>query len=250
MPTNNGIYKEDEMIFHLNDKKFGEVSNNLRNLLTALFGTLEEEEVIHATKTEGFIKPDFILECSKGKKYLSMKTGRAETVHQEFIRPFICFLREQGISNRTLRTILIYHYGDGTIDGSGEARIEYNRLRTLLEPEIARANEELNADKDFVWKVMERCLIIGTVEGAIPIDGIYFGDYRYGVLATTGQIKKHIYRGNWKWMKNLHIGPLQLRPHARYYGKDIKSQKRRDKIDLYWANLGSDIDYISSRYDY
>lgn len=39
-------------------------------------------------------------------------------------------------------------------------------------------------------------------------------------------------------------------PHARYYNKEIKSEKRRQKLECYWANLSSDISYISSRYNY
>ena len=36
MPTNNGKLKELEMVANLNEKRVAELSNNLRNLLTAL----------------------------------------------------------------------------------------------------------------------------------------------------------------------------------------------------------------------
>lgn len=250
MPTNNGKQKELEMIVHLHNKHVNELSNNLRNLLTALYGVLDDNEIVKCELVEGFIKPDFVIAYKGIQKYVSMKTGRAESVHEENIKTFILFLRSLGISTRTQQTILLYHYGDGTLDGSNDRRIEYNKLRLMLDSRIQEANEELNSTKELVLKVIERCLITGTLEKAIPIDCIYFGDYRFGEVATARQITTHVKRKSWHWMKNLHIGPIQLRPHARYYNKEIKSEKRRQKLECYWANLSSDISYISSRYDY
>ena len=250
MPTNNGKLKELEIIAHLNGKRVGELSNNLKNLLTALYGVLDDNEIVKCELIEEFIKPDFIITYKGIQKYVSMKTGRAECVHEENIKSFILFLRSLGVSVRTQQTILLYHYGDGTLDGSNNERIEYNKLRLMLESRIEEANNELNSSKQFILEVIERCLITGTLEKAIPIDCVYFGDYRFGEVATTRQITTHIKRKSWDWMKNLHIGPIQLRPHARYYNKEIKSEKRRQKLECYWANLSSDISYISSRYDY
>ena len=250
MPTNLGNFKEVEVIQSLNGKKVKELSNNLRNLMTPLYGFLDEEEIVQCYKIEDFIKPDFVTVYKGEKKYISMKSGRAESVHQESISNFIAFLRSQDISQRTLETILLYQYGDGTIDGTGKQRYEYNKLRLKLDARIQDANRELNRNKEFIMKVIERCMFVGTLANAIPIDCIYFGDYRYGVVATTNQIEKHIYRKNWNWMNNLHIGPLQLRPHARYVGKEIKNPESREKVECYWANFASDIDFISERYDY
>ena len=250
MPTNQGKLKEREVVDHLNSKRVSELPNNLRSFMRNLYGSLDEEEIITCEWIDDSIKPDFVITYKGIKKYISMKSGRAESVHQEKIKTFILFLREHGISKETQKTILLYHYGDGTLDGSGKERYDYNRLRVILNDRIERANQELNASKDFVWETISRCVLLGILENAIPIDGIYFGDYRFGVLATTAQIKKHMERKDWDWMQNLHIGPLQIRPHARYIGKEIKHPEAREKVECYWANLASDIDYISSRYDY
>ena len=250
MPTNFGTQKELEMVMNLDGKKVGELSNNLRTFMQALFGILDNEEIVHCSKIEEFIKPDFVVTYKENKKYVSMKSGRAETIHQENIKTFILFLRSLGISKRTQQTILLYQYGDGTLDGSGKERMDYNKLRLVLEERIQEANEELNSSKEIIMKVMERCLFVGNLENAIPIDCVYFGDYRFGVTATVNQMRKYITRKSFHWMKNLHIGPIQLRPHARYINKDIKHPEAREKLECYWANFSSDIDYISSRYDY
>lgn len=250
MPMNNGKFIEVEIVDRLNGKRVKDLSHNLRNLMNALYGVLDGKQTVAAEVIEDYIKPDFVITYRGEKKYVSMKTGRAETVHQEYIKSFVLFLRSLGVSKRTQQTILLYQYGDGTLDGSAKERIEYNRFRLMMEKRIEEANEELNQSKEFVMKVIERCLILGTLENAIPIDCVYFGDCEFGHVATKKQIAKHIQYGNWKWMKNLHIGPLQIRPHARYVGKEIRNPKRRERVDLYWPNLSADIAFIAKRYDY
>lgn len=250
MPTNTGNLKEMEIVNHLNNKKIKDLSNNLRSLVQALYGPLEENKKVKCELVEGFIKPDFVITYNGEKKYVSMKTGRAEVVHQENIKSFILFLRSLGVSAETQKTILFYQYGDGTLDGSGEQRFNYNRLRVLLEDRIDRANHELNNDIEIIRKVIDRCIITGTLENAIPIDGLYFGDVNYGEIMTVKQLKRHIDKKDWLWMKNLHIGPIQIRPHARYIGKEIKNPEAREKVECYWANLSADVSFISGRYDY
>lgn len=238
------------MVLNLNNKKVKNLSNNLHNMMKILFGALDDEEIVHCELIDDIIKPDFVITYRGVKKYVSMKSGQAETIHQEFIKNFILFLRSKNISIKTQQTILLYQYGDGTMDGTGEKRLNYLDTRVALRNRIFEANIELNKDPYFVLEVIKRCLFVGNMENAIPIDAIYFGDYQYGVVATVRQITKHILLRRWDWMENLHIGPLQIRPHARYVDKKPLHPKFRERLDCYWANLSSDINYISSRYDY
>ena len=251
MSSNEGFHKEDEMIAHLNNKKYGELSNNLRNMVRNLFEPmkLKEDDLISCHKVEGYLKPDFCLLCQGVEKFVSMKSGTAECVHEEYVDLFVKRLEDAGISKETIETILLYHYGDGTTDGSAEERIPYVTLRAMLDLRIQKANLELNHDKDFVMKMMRHCIYVGSSERAIPIDAIYFGDYEYGNLATVRQLDRHFMVRDWKWINNLHIGPLMLRPHARYYGKEITNQKRRRTLEAYWPKLGNDIAFIAKRYD-
>ena len=250
MPTNYGFLKEDEMVHHLNGIKIKDLSNNLRNLMRDLFGVLDDEEVVHARKTDDFIKPDFIIEYRNEKKYVSMKSGKANVVHSEIITTFTAFLLENGISKETVETILLYQFGDGTTDGTGKKRLEYDQLRFNLSLRIKKANKELNADNNFIMKVIDRCVFVGTLPNAIPADCIYHGNYEFGMVATKRQFEKHIMRRNWNYINNLHIGPLQLRPHARYINSEIVSEKRRRTVDCYWPYYNADIEFISRRYDF
>ena len=78
---------------------------------------------------------------------------------------------------------------------------------------------------------------------------MYHGDVDYGVLASKKQIFKHFLRRDWNYYNNLHIGPIHLRPHARYVGKEIKRATSRERLEFVWVNFAEDIRYISSRYD-
>lgn len=250
MSINDGFLKEDEIVFYLDNRKVKDLSNNLKQLLRALFGIVDDEEIVKCEKTIDFIKPDIVITYKGVKKYVSIKTGRSEIFHQEIVENFVSYLKEKGISDKTIETFLLYHYGDGTVDGSADERIEYNELRLLLNTRIKHANFELNINKAFIQEVIDRCLFVGTLENAIPADAIYEGDYQFGKIVTRDQIKKYIDKKYWGWLNNLHIGPLQFRPHARYYNTEIKSEKKRHELICYWCHFSADLDYICRHINY
>jgi hypothetical protein len=115
---------------------------------------------------------------------------------------------------------------------------------------LERANIELNRNKEIVRKILDRCLWNGSKNSPVKADSIYHGDAEYGLVVTRRQIDRYLEVKNWNWMKNLHIGPLQLRPHARYAGKVVRSEKRRHALICYWANFVPDLNYIAKNYNY
>ena len=249
MHKNIGFFKEEEMILQFNGKHFCELTNNSKHFAKEMFGHLKDVDTFICEKVEDYVKPDFKVTCNGETHFVSMKSGRSTTVHQEYVKNFCMFLRDQGISKRTLQTILLYHYGDGTLDGSGKERFTIEKLKYLLADRIKEANEELNSNKDFVLMIIERAVLKGTKEENIEADYIYHGNADYGVLVSKTQLFKHCMRRDWKWMDNLHIGPMLLNPHARYIGKEIKRQRSRERLEFSWPNFREDIEYISSRYD-
>ena len=249
MIINRGLLKEEQFIDALNEKKVSELSNNLRHMLTQIYGLLDENEVIKSALVEDYQKPDFYVEYKGEKKYISLKTGRASTVGQQLLKNFVLYLRGIGVSIESQKTILLYHYGDGTLDGSGGNRLGYNQLMPLLEDRIKQLNKELNANKELVLSFISKHVFEGTVEGNIPADYIYHGNLEYGVICSKKQILKHVERSSYAYMDHPHIGPLLFRPHARYSNKEVKSEFRKSKVDIYWPRLSDDLLYISERYN-
>lgn len=249
MHKNLGRLKEDEIVLALNDKKANELSHNLKHILREMFGLFDGEHIVKAGLVENFQKPDFYIEVNGVRKYVSLKSGRANKLGEEKLKSFLLFLRSKGISKRSQQTFLYNHFGDGTLDGSGKERFDYNYLRVKLANRIKELNEEFNYSKEFIKDVVIRCMFKGPVESNIEADYIYHGDVNYGTICSKTQILKHLDRRDWDFMDNPHIGPIQFRPHARYIGKEIKNEERRWEIDFWWANLGADLDYIAERYD-
>lgn len=250
MNLQEGILKENEVIEVLNDKKVKDIPSNLRYNLEKVLGYLDDDEVLKCYKVDDAFKTDFVVECGNKYANISMKSGRADIVHNEVLLNFIDYLKEMGISQRTLDTICMFHYGDGTIDGRGKKRMGHSDVVHWLGGRIKEANSELNFSKDFVLNVVRRCVFKGSNVDNIEASAIYFGDVNYGVIATSKQIYKHIKVRDFDWMDNLHIGPLLLRPDARYLNSEILDERKRQRIVLYWANLGSDINFIAKRYNY
>ena len=253
MHKNIGRFHEDEFVNAINGKKAGDLSHNLKHTLKEIFGIFDPNEILKCELVDHYQKPDFFIEYKGIRKYISLKSGRADEIAQEDLKSFILYLRKCGLSIRSQNTILLYHFGDGTNDGSGKSRMDYNGLRLLLKDRIKELNEELNSSPEFVMKFIERHLFKGTVETNIEADYIYYGTIEYGIICSKTQIMKHIKRRadtrNWDYMDNPHIGPIQFRPHARYINKKIASEERRWKVTIWWANLQADLAYISERYD-
>ena len=180
MPLNDGILKEEEVVFELNNKKICDLSNNLHSFIRSLYGVLSEESKIYCFRSKKETeKTDFVIDYLGNKKAISMKSGRAEIVHNEILSNFISFLKKEGVSDMTLETICLFHYGDGTTDGTGDRRLSYQELWPILRKRIQLANEELNNNKEFVLNVMDHCVFVGADNTNTPVDAIYFGDKEF-----------------------------------------------------------------------
>ena len=250
MSNNDALRIEDKIVHAIDGRRFAQIPNNLKCLIEALYVAVNDDEVVYCEKTEDWIKPDIILEIDGVKKYVSIKTGRAENVHNENFPYFIDYLRNEGISEPTIETIALFHYGDGTLDGTGKVRKPYFDIMLELKDRIEDANKELNYRKEFVLSIMYHCLFRGKDLTNPSIDAVYFGNEKFGIVATKKQIITYITKRSFGFFNNLHIGPLLLRPHSRYVNRSVEDERNRNRIVIYWPNLNADLEYISKRYDY
>lgn len=248
MANNHGRLIEDEIMINLEGKKVSELNSNLKYLLSELFGALDINETIHCTQPEDYIKPDLIIEYKGAKKGLSIKSGATEFVHREYIQTFIEFLKGLGISQKTLNTILLFQYGDDTLDGTGKKRMSYEDIRYRYQARIREANVELNKNNDFIYKVVERTVFDGIGDGKNKADALYHGDVFDGTVITRWQVQKHIMKKDWDKYEHLHIGPLFIGPHARYVNTNIANENSRNRINVRWNGLILDMKYISKKY--
>ncbi|MBO6280655.1 MAG: hypothetical protein J6M95_03650 [Bacilli bacterium] len=247
---NKGRLYEDEMIQLINGKKYKDLSPNIQQMIQYIYGVVDPEEVIGCSYAMDLIKPDFVLRIRDDFRYVSMKSGSAETVHCENLVSFIPFLRSLGVSRETLETILLFHFGDGTTDGTGKIRKGYSELIIELRDRIRKANSELNQSSEFIKAFLERVLFRGVSEEAPGADAIYYGDSFFGFTATKHQIRKYIVRKNWNKFDNLHIGPIFLRPAARYLKGETLNVNKRNSVECYWPRMQEDIKYICKNFSF
>ena len=246
--TENGFVAEESMIAALNNKKVKELNDNLKEMLEKLYGDLDENAIVACEKNKGYYKPDFVITYKNKKKYISMKTGNATTVHEEQLSTFISFLHKIDFSKQSLDTIRLYQYGDGTTDGTGEKRMVWREVYNKYSDRIKMANVEFNKDKLKVLKVMDRLLFQGVDVKAIPADAIYHGDVDKGTLVTKDSVERYFSFKSWNQYDALHIGPFFIKPHSRFASVPddrIENEHLRHKTQFNWTNIKSDMLYIN-----
>ena len=245
-----GLRIERDIANALNNKMVKDVPNNLKFMIKQLFHPVSDESIINAIDYENVFKADIKISIMDKILNLSIKSGKATTLHKEMIGSFTAFLFENGVSEKTIETIKLFHFGDDTIDGTGERRMNYNEIMVKYKDRIAEANYELNGDRQLVQKVVSRCMFEGSHPDYVHADVIYFGDVEYGVFATKQQVLKHIRRKYYSYYETLHIGPLILRPDSRYLDGPVRDERKRNSITAYWPALEKDIEYIANRYNF
>lgn len=244
--ANLGLIVESNIVKLLNEKKYDELSDNGKNIVSQIYSIIDDEEKIVCKKIEGRYKPDIYISYLGEEHFISVKSGNAEHVHMEHIDAFIKFLDENHISKKTQETILLFQFGDGTLDGSGEVRRSYADLFPEMQERIALANEELNFSREFVWKFIDCALFKGFSNSEFEADFIYHGSENFGVLVSRSAIRRHVIRKNYGFFHNLHIGPIQFNPYARYINFNGKNEDKRFIVNFHWVRLVSDLQYITN----
>ena len=245
----DGKLLEDQFEYYLESRKYSELSDNLQDFIKHLFPFLDRNLDIHCNKTDQLIKPDICIWQKDERRFVSLKSGAVETIHCENLISFVEFLRANNIDEYTIQTYLLYHYGDGTINGTGKRRLNSVEVRTKLAKRIELMNKVLNSSKDFIKKFADRVLFQGCNDDVYPAGFIYHGDIDYGKYISRNQLMKHIDNKSWDYMVScVHIGPFTIRPKARYSGKEIKSDDNRRLITVNYPRFYDDIIIMSKKY--
>lgn len=110
MGSNNGHANEQEIIRALNGKKIKDLPGHFSSWLYELF--ICSDTILEVKKLNNEQKADISIRCANSIKYISIKSGGSNSFHSESITTFIPFLRSIGVSEKTLKTIVLFHYGD------------------------------------------------------------------------------------------------------------------------------------------
>lgn len=251
MAHDYGKLLEDEFAIALENKKYEELSPNLKTFIRDIFGAVNRDDFIHCQRLAMKIKPDIMVSIGETKKYVSLKSGGATILHCENIKTIVLFLRALGLSTKSQKTLLLWHYGDGTMDGSGkdEDRRDYHETIEWIGREMWDLNHELIASKELVIQMIDRAIFLGVNKEAEKAEFIYHGDIENGYTVSRSQVLRYLDDKTWGYYTNLHFGPLLIRPQAKYAHKKVKNQEERQRVMFYWPGLGDEIRHIYKRYN-
>ena len=89
-----GLLNEQEVIDHLNNKTFVMLDEKWQKHIKVMFPFVKDTDIIYARKfPEHKAKPDAIIKVRNSVEYLSIKSGRNPSVHQEDYFVFQNFLK-------------------------------------------------------------------------------------------------------------------------------------------------------------
>ncbi len=243
---NDGFVNEKELREYINDKKFATYNKNIKDFLTFLFGSCFNDSMSFvAQKVIGQVKPDLCITHNGQKKYVSIKKGSGNSVHQESIDVFFPYIKEN-FDEETLDNIKLFHYGDDTLNDTGILRYNANECKAKYVNEIKQLNSKFNLYDNLI-KFLDRFLFVGNV-GTLTVDAIYHGTIRSGLWASREEIINYVVSTDFS-SNSVHFGPMTYQVWGRNEKGIAVHPDRRYIMQVKWGSLLRDLTTIREEND-
>ena len=238
---NDGFVNERELREYINDKTFDKYNKNIKEFLTFLFGAdINTTQPFQAQKVTGQVKPDLSITHNGQIKYVSLKKGSGNSVHQESIDVFFPYIKEI-LDDETLNNLKLFHYGDDTLNDTGAIRYSASECKTKYSNEIKQLNSKFNL-RDNLIKFLDRFLFVGNV-GTLTVDAIYHGAIESGLWASREEIITYVLSNNIS-SNSVHFGPLTYQVWGRNEKGTAVHPDRRYIMQVKWGSLLKDLTKI------
>ncbi len=246
----DGFDNELDIIKYINSKNnFNNMNDNMQKFLLQLFNDINiKNQTIFASKPVGFpknIKPDIVISALGKQKFVSIKKGSGNSVHQEDLKDFTKYLLSIGISEETIFYLREFHYGDGTIDGSGATRISAKEFKNKYPEKIKQINLEFN-NPEILKKLFNRFLFIGNIPNAPIVDMIYYGSVDKGIWAKNTDVEKYLLNC-YTNKEAIMFSQLSYQVWNRCLNFNPKTENRRHIMQIKWASLENDLTNITKQ---
>lgn len=240
---NDGFVNERDIINYLNGKTYVELNDNFKNFVEFIFdSSVIFNEKFIVNNCAGGIKPDISISHNNITKYISIKKGSGNSVHQENIDVFFPFF-ETVTNNKCLNNLKLFHYGDGTTNDTGKIRYNASQVKPIFEKEIAELNKAINK-KDILKIFLDRFLFIGNVS-TTSVDYVYHGTLTSGYWASKSEIIHYITNNNFN-VNGVHFGPLTYQVWGRNHNRTAKHPDRRYVMQIKWLSILNNLISIRS----
>lgn len=233
--NNDGIKNEMEIIDTINHKQFCDLPVFWKNLLSKVFGKFPDYYYISAFKPKKDDKVDMYVIVNHKQRSFSIKSGDRISVHRESVSRFCGFLEWLGIEKEYTDFLKLYHYGDGTTDGTGEYHLSYKEIIVKYKNEINWFNERVN-DPKVVKRIIMRFLSMGTPRQNSFVYYIYYGNKDEGICTRVQYILEYIEKNivEYNHLPAIHFGPFIYEPAYRGLEDFDPNDKRRYYIVIKW----------------
>ncbi len=249
----HGFDNENIIANYLNNKTFKDLNLNMKEFISWLFDfKISDNDIIYAGSVNKPIgerknpKPDIWIKVNSIIKNISIKEGSGNSVHQEPFSEFCEFLTSIGVEDDILNNLKFYHYGDDTIDGTGENRYSTATLKNSYKNKIQLVNSKLNANP-FLDKVLNRILFAGTLKNPIYVDVCYHGDINNGIWATRNEILDYLKNNMPNEMSGIMFSSLTYQPWTRDEHRTARHPERRMVMQVKWGSMAKDFIKITNR---
>lgn len=238
----HGFSNEEHISSHLNNKKFGELNSHMQNFLSFLFNkNINNNEIVLSDLTQKIegknAKPDIWIKIGNDIKNVSIKEGSGNSVHQEPFNDFCKFLENINISTEIINNLKLYHYGDDTIDGTGELRFSSTDIKNKYSSKIKLVNTELNSPQT-LRKILNRILFAGVFVKPIYVDAVYHGSIENGFYATREEIIDYLISNtNLSEMTGIKFSQLTYQPWTRDQFRTAAHPERRYVMQVKWGSM-------------
>ncbi len=239
--TNDGKENEENLIKAINGKRLCEIPSGPQAFLRDTKESVTDETEFVADSSVYGMKPDIEI-AERGfntEWYVSIKKGKNNSVHQEKIDYFVQYATDElDMSDEERDSLLLYLYGDGTLDGNTERDkwMKEEEVREKYSDELSSVQQFLNRNKR---SLLERFLVYGRLgkDYNIKANYIYHGTTEaatwcklndatidYLVSLENGQAPS--------------IGPFNIKSWGR------GSKRNRESLQVMWSSCEADLKKI------
>lgn len=238
---NDGFINEELLRNEINSKSYINYNSNIRAFLNFLFDdNLNPNMKFIAGKKAGKMKPDLYISHNGIEKYISVKKGSGNSVHQESIDVFFPFFQEL-LGSELLTDLKMFHYGDDTTDDSGLVRYSASECKSRYSGQISRLNKQIN-DIENIDRFLDRFLFVGNVKSA-TVDAIYHGTIDKGLWASRNEIMDYVHNHVFS-LNAVHFGPLTYQVWGRDEKRTAVHPDRRYVMQVKWGSIAKDLENI------
>ncbi len=237
---NDGLQNEIDIVNVLDGKMVKELPLFWQKRMKQLDWTILDDAKIEAYKCYHDQKSDISIRVGIKKWNISIKSGHYVSVHMERISTFTGFLRSLGISEELITTLKLFHYGDGTIDGTGVDRKPSSFLKEEMSERIKEFNEAVNK-RNILSKIILRFICCGTPIQRSYVTHIYWGTKDYGEMINVKTLIDYYCNAYYLDSTSIHFGPFIYNPAYRGLKNFDSSKVSRYYINIKWPSINRDI---------